>query len=115
MQPFPYPHPYSSSFPRRFQQGTAARLISKPGAEVPCVQKPAARGCSLESTVAQDTHRPATNPPPDRGDDFGRLSRRTVRLGRLTNLSDAGDHASTIRLSQGSSQRVCVLLFLAFY
>jgi len=57
--------------------------------------------------VPQDTHRPATNPSFNRTNDLGRPSHGTMRLNRLTNYSDVGGHASTIRISRSSSQRVC--------
>jgi hypothetical protein len=65
--------------------------------------------------LPQGTQRLVTNCVTDRLDDLRRVSHEALRFGRWTNLSDADDHVSTIRLSRGQSQRArrisCPFLF----
>ena len=104
--------PNSSSVPGRSQQAAEAGLI-------PSLEPTTLAARDLRATFArllvgvrfmvlfsQNTHRLATNLAPHRCDDLERLSREAMCLGRLTNRSDVGDHASTIRLSRGPGQRV---------
>jgi hypothetical protein len=51
-----------------------------------------------------------TNCVTDRVDDRSRVSHEALRFGRQTNHSDADDHVSTIRLSQGQGQRARIVL-----
>jgi len=70
------------------------------------VKEPSVWWSGPRDRLSANTHRPVTNDPPDRRNDFRGVSRGATRFGRLTNHSDVDDHVSTIGLSRGQGQRV---------